>query len=153
MFGDAAGGAQARYAYDGAGRLSPVWDAKGNTLAAYTHTAAGNIATHVVGATHTMGATRIVGHGAGGGIVTGTYAYNAREWVTGIDYPGKFTVTQQYDAAGNVSSQTLPPRRDRNGLRPRSTPTTTSTGSPPSTWTTAPARGPTNTTATATSPG
>ncbi len=87
------GGAQARYAYDGAGRLSRVWDAKGNTLAAYTHTAAGNIATH------------IVGHGARGGIVTGTYAYNAREWVTGIDYPGKFTVTQQYDAAGNVSSQ------------------------------------------------
>ena len=93
MFGDAAGGAQARYAYDGAGRLSPVWDAKGNTLAAYTHTAAGNIATH------------IVGRGAGGGIVTGAYAYNAREWVTGIDYPGKFTVTQQYDAAGNVASQ------------------------------------------------
>ena len=99
------GGAQARYAYDGAGRLARVWDAKGNTLAAYTHTAAGNIATHVVGATHTVGATRIVGHGAGGGIVTGAYAYNAREWVTGIDYPGKFTVTQQYDAAGNVASQ------------------------------------------------
>ena len=93
------GGAQVRYAYDGAGRLARVWDAKGNTLAAYTHTAAGNIATHTVGATHS------VGHGAGGGIVTGAYAFNAREWVTGIDYPGKFTVTQQYDAAGNVASQ------------------------------------------------
>ena len=93
------GGAQARYAYDGAGRLSRVWDEGGKTLARYTHTAAGNIATH------TVGATRIVGRGAGGGIVTGAYAYNAREWVTGIDYPGKFTVTQQYDAAGNVSSQ------------------------------------------------
>ena len=92
-------GTQARYAYDGAGRLAGVWDEQGNTLAAYTHTAAGNIATHTVGATHS------VGRGAGGGIVTGAYAYNAREWVTGIDYPGKFTVTQQYDAAGNVASQ------------------------------------------------
>ena len=82
-------GAQARYAYDGAGRLARVWDAQGNTLAAYTHTAAGNIGTHVVG----------------DGIVTGTYAYNAREWATRIDYPGIFTVSQQYDAVGNVSSQ------------------------------------------------
>ena len=86
-------GAQARYAYDGAGRLARVWDAQGNTLAAYTHTAAGNIGTH------------IVGHAVGDGIVTGTYAYNAREWVTGIDYPGKFTIDQQYDNVGNVSSQ------------------------------------------------
>ena len=82
-------GAQARYAYDGAGRLARVWDAQGNTLAAYTHTAAGNIGTHVVG----------------DGIVTGSYAYNAREWVTGIGYPGKFSTTQRYDAVGNVSSQ------------------------------------------------
>ena len=86
-------GAQARYAYDGAGRLSRVWDELGNTLAAYTHTAAGNIAIHTVG------------HGAGDDIVTGTYAYNAREWATRIDYPGIFTVSQQYDAVGNVSSQ------------------------------------------------
>ena len=42
-------GSQARYAYDGAGRLSRVWDERGNTLAAYTHTAAGNLDTHVVG--------------------------------------------------------------------------------------------------------
>ena len=86
-------GAQARYAYNGAGRLSRVWDEQGNLLAAYAHTAAGNIDTHVVG------------HAVGDDIVTGTYAYNAREWVTGIDYPGKFTVSQQYDAVGNVSSQ------------------------------------------------
>ena len=82
-------GAQARYAYDGAGRLARVWDAQGNTLAAYTHTAAGNIGTHVVG----------------DGIVTGTYAYNPREWATRIDYPGIFTVSQQYDAVGNVTAQ------------------------------------------------
>ena len=86
-------GAQARYAYDGAGRLSRVWDELGNTLAAYTHTAAGNIAIHTVG------------HGAGDDIVTGTYAYNAREWATRIDYPGIFTVSQQYDAVGNVTAQ------------------------------------------------
>ena len=69
----------------------PDTDAGGATLASYTHTAAGHIATHVVG--------------AAGGIVTGTYAYNPREWVTGIDYPGKFTVTQQYDPVGNVTAQ------------------------------------------------
>ena len=84
---------QARYAYDGAGRLTRVWDEQGNLLAAYAHTAAGNIAIHTVG------------HGAGDDIVTGTYAYNAREWATRIDYPGIFTVSQQYDAVGNVSSQ------------------------------------------------
>ena len=82
-------GAQARYAYDGAGRLARVWDAEGTTLAQYTHTAAGNIDTHVVGED----------------IVNGSYRYNDREWVTGISYPGKFTVTQQYDAVGNVTSQ------------------------------------------------
>ncbi len=86
-------GSQARYAYDGAGRLSRVWDAHGRTLAAYTRTAAGNIKTHTVG------------DGARDGIVTGAYTYNAREWVTGIDYPGRFIVAQQYDGAGNVSSQ------------------------------------------------
>ena len=90
-------GAQARYAYDGAGRLARVWDAEGTTLAQYTHTAAGNIATHTVG--------HIVGHAVGDGIVTGAYTYNVREWVTGIDYPGKFTVSQQYDAVGNVTAQ------------------------------------------------
>ncbi|MYG17707.1 MAG: RHS repeat protein, partial [Gemmatimonadetes bacterium] len=67
-------GAQARYAYDNAGRPTRVWDANGNTLAVYTHTAAGNIETHV----------------AGEDVVTGTYAYNPREWVTEIDYAGKF---------------------------------------------------------------
>ena len=90
-------GAQARYAYDGAGRLTRVWDAQGKTLAAYTHTAAGNIDTHVVGHGE--------GDDAGEGIVTGTYTYNPREWVTRIDYPGRFTVNQRYDGAGNVTSQ------------------------------------------------
>ena len=90
-------GAQARYAYDGAGRLSRVGDARGNTLAAYTHTAAGNIATHVVG----QGA----GDTTADGVVTGTYAYNPREWVTGIDYSGTFSDTLTYDLAGNVTRQ------------------------------------------------
>ena len=82
-----------RMNYDGAGRLVRVWDEGGNTLARYTHTATGNIATH------------IVGDDAGEGIVSGAYTYNAREWVTGIDYPGKFNLRQLYDAAGNVASQ------------------------------------------------
>ena len=82
-------GAQARYAYDGAGRLSRVWDAQGNTLAAFTHTATGNIAKHIVGS----------------GIVTGAYTYNPREWVTGIDYTGTFYSTLTYDLAGNVTRQ------------------------------------------------
>ena len=90
-------GAQARYAYDGAGRLSRVGDANGNTLAAYTHTAAGNIATHVVG----QGA----GDTTADGVVTGTYTYNPREWVTGIDYAGKFSSELAYDLAGNVTRQ------------------------------------------------
>ncbi|MCY3772042.1 MAG: hypothetical protein OXG98_08485 [Gemmatimonadetes bacterium] len=90
-------GAQARYAYDGAGRLTRVWDAQGKTLAAYTHTAAGNVKTHNVG--------HDVADGAGDAIASGTYAYNPREWVTGIDYPGRFTLSQQYDAAGNVTAQ------------------------------------------------
>ncbi len=66
-----------------------MWDARGATLAAYTHTAAGNMERHV----------------AGDGIATGTFTYNLREWVTEIDYPGKFTVEQQYDGVGNVTSQ------------------------------------------------
>ncbi len=82
-------GAQARYAYDSAGRLSRVWDAHGNTLARYAYTAAGNVATHVVG----------------DGIVTGTYTYNPREWVTGIDYAGAFFSTLTYDNVGNVTRQ------------------------------------------------
>ena len=90
-------GTQARYAYDGAGRLSRVWDAEGITLARYTHTAAGNIATHVVG----QGA----GDTTADGVVTGTYAYNPREWVTGIDYAGTFRDTLTYDLAGNVTRQ------------------------------------------------
>lgn len=102
-------GSQARYAYDGAGRLSRMWDERGKTLARYTHTAAGNIDTHTVGniKTHLVG--HVAGHGAdeggGDGIATGTFTYNAREWVTGIDYPGRFTVTQTYDVTGNVTSQ------------------------------------------------
>ena len=90
-------GAQARYAYDGAGRLSRVGDARGMTLAAYTHTAAGNIATHIVG----QGA----GDTTANGVVTGTYTYNPREWVTEIDYAGTFSSELTYDLAGNVTSQ------------------------------------------------
>ena len=82
-------GSQARYAYDGAGRLSRVGDKQGSTLAAYTHTALGRISTHVVG----------------DGIVNGTYAYNGREWLTGIDYPLMFTMNQQFDNVGNIISQ------------------------------------------------
>ena len=90
-------GAQARYAYDGAGRLARVGDANGNTLAAYTHTAAGNIATHVVG----QGA----GDTTADGVVTGTYTYNPREWVTEINYAGTFNSKLTYDLAGNVTRQ------------------------------------------------
>ena len=82
-------GAQARYAYDGAGRLSHVGDARGMTLAEYTHTAAGNIGTHVVG----------------DDVATGTYAYNPREWVTEINYAGTFNSKLTYDLAGNVTRQ------------------------------------------------
>ncbi len=82
-------GAQARYAYDGAGRLARVWDAEGNTLAAFTHTAAGNIAAHAVG----------------DDVATGTYTYNPREWVNGIDYAGTFSSTLTYDLAGNITRQ------------------------------------------------
>ncbi len=90
-------GAQARYAYDSAGRLSRVWDAHGKTLAAYTHTAAGNIDAHVVG--------HGVGDVAGDGIVKGAYTYNARDWVTDMNYAGKFKSTLTYDPAGNVTRQ------------------------------------------------
>ena len=82
-------GAQARYAYDSAGRLSRVWDAQGRTLAAYTHTAAGNIDAHVVG----------------DGISTGAYTYNARDWVTGLDYAGRFRSTLTYNPVGNITRQ------------------------------------------------
>ena len=82
-------GTQARYAYDSAGRLGRVWDAQGKTLAAFTHTAAGNIAAHVVG----------------NDVATGTYTYNPREWVTRIDYAGTFSDTLTYDLAGNVTRQ------------------------------------------------
>ena len=86
-------GGQARYAYDGAGRLTRVWDTEGRTLAAYTHTAAGNIKTHVAG------------EGAGDGVATGTYAYNAREWVTDLNYADTFRSTLTYDRVGNVTRQ------------------------------------------------
>ena len=82
-------GAQARYAYDGAGRLARVGDARGMTLAVYSHTAAGNIKTHAVG----------------DDVVTGTYAYNPREWVTDLNYAGTFRSTLTYDLAGNVTRQ------------------------------------------------
>ena len=82
-------GSQARYAYDSAGRLSRIWDAQGRTLASYTHTAAGNIDDHVVG----------------DGIVTGAYTYNARDWVTGLDYAGAFRSTLTYDPVGNITRQ------------------------------------------------
>ncbi len=90
-------GSQARYAYDSAGRLSRVWDAQGKTLVAYTHTAAGNIATHTVGDG--------VGDGAGDGAITGSYTYNAREWVTDLNYAGTFRSTLTYDHVGNVTRQ------------------------------------------------
>ena len=90
-------GAQARYAYDSAGRLSRVGDTQGKTLAAYTHTAAGNIDTHVVG--HTVGDV------AGDGIVKGAYTYNARDWVTDLNYAGTFKSALTYDPAGNVTRQ------------------------------------------------
>ena len=86
---DAAAEIVHRYAYDSAGRLSRVGDANGNTLAAYTHTAAGNIETHV----------------AGEDVVTGTYTYNPREWVTEINYAGTFNSKLTYDLAGNVTRQ------------------------------------------------
>ena len=44
-------------------------------------------------------------HTVGGTLATGAYAYNTRDWVTGIDYPGRFTLSQAYDAVGNVASQ------------------------------------------------
>ncbi|MCY3713101.1 MAG: hypothetical protein OXH02_07415 [Gemmatimonadetes bacterium] len=94
-------GAQARYAYDSAGRLSSVGDANGNTLATYTHTAAGNIATHIVG-DNVAGGTE----GAeGDAIATGTYTYNPREWVTEINYAGTFNSKLTYDLTGNVTRQ------------------------------------------------
>ena len=86
-------GGQARYAYDGAGRLIRVWDAHGNTLAAYTHTAAGNVKTHVVG------------DGAGEGVATGIYVYNPREWVTDLNYADRFRSTLTYERVGNVTRQ------------------------------------------------
>ena len=107
-------GAQARYAYDGAGRLSRAGDASGNTLAAYTHTAADNFETHV----------------AGEDVVTGTYTYNPREWVTDIDYAGKFSSELTYDLAGNVTSQEY--SHGSAASKPRPTPTMPSTGSPAS---------------------
>ncbi|MYH19764.1 MAG: hypothetical protein F4132_11715 [Gemmatimonadetes bacterium] len=82
-------GAQARYAYDSAGRLIRVGDAKGNTLGEYTHTAAGNIETHVTG----------------DDVVTGRYTYNPREWVTDLNYAGTFRSELTYDLAGNVTRQ------------------------------------------------
>ena len=82
-------GTEARYAYDSAGRLAGVTDAGGNALAVYAYDHDGRMATHTVGGT----------------LATGAYRYNTRDWVTGIDYPGRFTLSQAYDAVGNVTSQ------------------------------------------------
>ncbi len=82
-------GSETHYAYDAAGRLAGVTDAGGNALAAYAYDNDGRMATHTVG----------------GAPATGAYRYNTRDWVTGIDYPGRFTMNQVYDAAGNVTSQ------------------------------------------------
>ena len=38
-------------------------------------------------------------------VATGTYTYNPREWVTGINYAGTFSSTLTYDLAGNVTRQ------------------------------------------------
>ncbi len=82
-------GSETRYAYDAAGRLAGVTDAGGNALAAYAYDNDGRMSSHAVGGT----------------LATGAYAYNTRDWVTGIDYPSRFTLSQAYDAVGNVTSQ------------------------------------------------
>ncbi len=82
-------GTEARYAYDAAGRLSGVTDAGGSALATYAYDDDGRMSSHTVGGT----------------LATGAYAYDTRDWVTGIDYPGRFTLSQAYDAVGNVTSQ------------------------------------------------
>ncbi len=83
------GGGEVHYAYDAAGRLAGVTDAEGSTLAAYAYDRDGRMSTHRVG----------------GALATGTYAYNVRDWVSRISYPGRFTLDQAYDAVGNVTSQ------------------------------------------------
>ena len=80
-------GSEAHYAYDAAGRLAGVTDAGGNALAAYAYDHDGRMATHTVGGT----------------LATGAYRYNTRDWVTGIDYPGRFTLSQAYDDFGRVT--------------------------------------------------
>ena len=86
-------GSEAHYAYDEAGRLAGVTDAEGNALAAYGYDGDGRMTTH------------IVGHTVGGALATGAYGYNVRDWVSSIDCPGRFTLSQVYDAVGNVTSQ------------------------------------------------
>lgn len=82
-------GSAAHYTYDAAGRLAGVTDAGGNALATYAYDHGGRMSSHAVGGT----------------LATGAYAYNTRDWVSGIDYPGRFTLSQAYDAVGNVTSQ------------------------------------------------
>ena len=82
-------GSEVRYAYDAAGRLAGVTDAEGNALAAYAYDHDGRMTTLAVG----------------GALATGAYGYNVRDWVSGISYPGNFTMSQAYDAVGNVTSQ------------------------------------------------
>ena len=82
-------GSEVRYAYDEAGRLAGVTDAEGNALAAYAYDGDGRMTTLAVG----------------GALATGAYGYNVRDWVSGISYPGRFTMNQVYDVVGNVTSQ------------------------------------------------
>ncbi len=82
-------GGEVHYAYDAAGRLAGVTDAEGSALAAYGYDGDGRMSTHTVG----------------GSLATGAYAYNVRDWVSRISYPGRFTLSQMYDAVGNVTSQ------------------------------------------------
>ncbi|MCY3774095.1 MAG: DUF6443 domain-containing protein [Gemmatimonadetes bacterium] len=82
-------GSKIHYAYDAAGRLAGVTDAEGNALATYAYDHDGRMTSHAVG----------------GALATGAYGYNLRDWVSGIDYPGRFTLSQAYDAVGNVTSQ------------------------------------------------
>ncbi len=90
-------GGEVHYAYDAAGRLAGVTDAEENALAAYSYDNDGRMATHSVG--HTVGGA------VGGAVATGAFGYNVRDWVSRIDYPGRFTLSQAYDAVGNVTSQ------------------------------------------------
>ena len=93
-------GSEVHYAYDEAGRLAGVTDAEGNALATYAYDRDGRMITHTVG----------------GALATGAYGYNVRDWVSSIDFPGRFTMNQVYDAVGNVTSQSYQ-RATTEGLK------------------------------------